>query len=146
VPPINSADEVNRVTLFATPAHGSLWHFCEAAAVTDPSSARRPWWCLASGSRKTPPARAGSRRPAGRERMPAGSANGLLVRVACTKAERRKERGGHSATAPARFELWSAIVTPNKVAPAVRKVLARFPGKAAPTGITRKTRRKRRRK
>jgi hypothetical protein len=71
---------------------------------------------------------------------------GVLVRAACTKAERRKERGGHSAMAPARFELWSAIVTPNKVAPAVRKVLARFPGKAAPTGITRKTRRKRRRK
>jgi hypothetical protein len=86
-----------------------------------------------------PPAGAGCRRPAGRERMPAGSANGLLVRAACTKAERRKERGGHSATAPARFELWSAIVTPNKVAPAVRKVLARFPGKAAPAGIARKT-------
>jgi hypothetical protein len=59
-----------------------------------------------------PPAGAGSRRPAERERMAAGSANGLLVHAACTKAERRKERGGHSATAPTRFELWSAIVTP----------------------------------
>ena len=58
-------------------------------------------------------------------------------------AERARQPLSNGA---ARFELWSAIVTPNKVAQAVRKVLARFPGKAAPTGITRKIRRKGRRK
>jgi hypothetical protein len=38
VPPMNSADEVDRVTLFAAPAQGRLWHF--SAVPTAPTNVR----------------------------------------------------------------------------------------------------------
>ena len=83
----------------------------------------------------------------GRARAHAGGeCSGLLVvpparrRSGGERARRQLDNGARA------IRIVVSIVTPNKVAPAVRKVLARFPDAAAPTGNTRKTRRNRRRK